>query len=134
MSCRVPIALVILAAIPAGLIAQPDKPLPNTLIGEDKRARDELDVADQLIKEKRWDDAIRRAEELSISPFPDNWESRRRRNLSESKPRASSSATSSAPARTVPFKNCTTPIRLAADMGDSSRAIDPIQHYRMHVD
>src|SRR5260370_19547902 len=64
MSGRVPIALVILAAIPAGLIAQPDKPLPNTLIGEDKRARDELDVADQLIKEKRWDDAIRRYRQI----------------------------------------------------------------------
>src|SRR5262245_5312470 len=53
-------ATVWLTAVAAGLA----QPKPGALLGEEKRVRDELDAAARLAAEKRWDDAVRRYQQV----------------------------------------------------------------------
>jgi outer membrane protein assembly factor BamB len=61
MSCRVSIAWILVAASPLNLFAQP---AATTLLGEEKRVRDELELAAELVAKRRWDDAIRRYRQI----------------------------------------------------------------------
>ena len=61
MSCRVSIAWILVAVCPINLFAQP---ATTTLIGEEKRVRDELELAAELVAKQRWDDAIRRYRQM----------------------------------------------------------------------
>jgi outer membrane protein assembly factor BamB len=63
MRVRRGIALILLL-LAAPVAAQPDAARPGTLIGEEKRTRDELDVADRLTTNKRYDDAVRRYQQI----------------------------------------------------------------------
>src|SRR5204863_7138017 len=57
-------AVVVWLALAGVLSAQPEPPRPGTLIGEEKRTRDELEVADRLAGEKRYDEAVRRYRQI----------------------------------------------------------------------
>src|SRR5262249_8184580 len=55
---------VVLLLLPLAVRGQPEGPRTGTLIGEEKRARDELDAADRLAANKRYDDAVRRYQQI----------------------------------------------------------------------
>ncbi len=57
------VAAMWLAATSVGS-AQPDAAKQGALVGEEKRVRDELDAAGRLAADKRWDDAIRRYQQI----------------------------------------------------------------------
>jgi outer membrane protein assembly factor BamB/tetratricopeptide (TPR) repeat protein len=62
---RVGCAVVVLL-LPLAVRGQPEGPRAGTLIGEEKRARDELDAADRLAASKRYDDAVRRYQQILV--------------------------------------------------------------------
>jgi hypothetical protein len=60
---RVVLAIMLLL-LPLAAGAQPDGPRAGALVGEEKRARDELDAADRLAANQRYDDAVRRYQQI----------------------------------------------------------------------
>jgi outer membrane protein assembly factor BamB/tetratricopeptide (TPR) repeat protein len=61
------ISLVLLALLAMPVFAQPDAPRGGTLVGEEKRTRDELEVAAKLAANNRYDDAVRRYQQILAS-------------------------------------------------------------------
>src|SRR5262245_29292430 len=61
---RVCQAILVMLLLPIAVRAQPEVPRAGTLIGEEKRARDELDAADRLAGNKRLEDAVRRYHQI----------------------------------------------------------------------
>src|SRR5438445_10940928 len=57
-------ALTLVVILDARAQSQPDSPAPSPLIGEEKRTREELDVAAQAVMDRRWDEALRRYQQI----------------------------------------------------------------------
>src|SRR5579871_5634800 len=51
---------------PTTAVSQPDRPRPGILVGEEKRIRDELDAGERLAEAKRFDDAVRRYQQILV--------------------------------------------------------------------